>query len=385
MSLRQLRWDAAEGNMSKLAGWYGRRVSPRPQLTQERLLSLVRDVGSWLAGKDYVGSDVKAEYPAAELSTALGFAMVGWIELFALLKEPRLVEHAEECLERLLESQTGEGAWPFPYPFGENPAGLVYACETFMTLRSLLHYVEFVEEDERVVESIRRGLDHLVAHVGYEGGVFWYSAADRIVVPNISSMAANVFARAHRLLGREELLEKAQEFAAFCVQQQRQDGAYPYFGLGTKVYIPYHALEIWELQETNEVLADEELRSSVRGAIEYLTRYLRDRGYRSTDIDDRWRTVLLFKTPLWAAKAYLATGDMERAIHHLARSLQLFQIPGEPQCFYMLQRIGSRRIGLERPMMSTTFMRYNASLFEIGSKILSTRVEDRANRAGNAA
>jgi len=353
-----------------LVAWYKRRSSRGVGLDLAAIRARVLALGAWLKEQDYIGSDVKVGYLPKEISTVLGFALMGWVNLYQSLNESEYLDNAEACLLRLLSTQTAEGAWLFPYPFRQNPSDFPYACENLMTARALLHYCERIRPEDRVLGSIRRVLEFLCEGIGYEGGVFWYSSRDRIKVPNVSSMAANVFARAHRLLGVERYLQLSRQFADYCLDKQNTEGAYPYFADQEMVYIPYHALELWEMHEANEVFGDPRIDDSTDRALTYLSLYLERRGYRSTNLDGGRHYVYLFKTPLWGARAYMSKGQLASALKHLGQAMAIFQHPGQPFHFYMLRKADLLGCSITYPILGSPFIRYNASCFEIGSRLL---------------
>jgi hypothetical protein len=346
--------------------WWAQQAKPIDAVAlRGQLLAL----GEWLHDSDYVGHDVRPTYLPAAISTVPALAMLGWINLQRLTGEARYEARARACWQRLLDTQTDDGVWPFPYAFRRNPPGHVYACETLMTLRALLDYHKRLSADAETLVRVRAGVEYLLREVGHEGGVFWYSATDHIRVPNISSMAANVLARAGRLLGRDQWLALASELAGYCVAQQRADGAYPYEEGAPRVYIPYHALETWELTEANALLGDPLLAASTERALVYLGVALRA-GYRSYDDDHDGRRQFLFKTPIWSAKAFLTMGELATARGHLLRAMRRHRAPGAPYYLYLLNR---RRLGpltITYPSLRSDYMRYNASCFEIGTRLL---------------
>lgn len=351
------------------ARWYIARLLPDDQCDDEALAARLLALGQWLHGMDYVGHDVRVEYPPREISTVPAFGMMGWINLHRLTGCEAYLEKARYCLSRLFATQTPQGSWPFPYPFRNNPPGFVYSCESFMTLRALLCYHEHLAPEAEIIQRVERAIRYLLSHIGHEDGVFWYSAADHIRVPNISSMAANVLARAALLTSNGEWSKLARSLAGYCLEQQREDGAYPYVEGHPRVYLPYHALETWELAEANEVLQEEAIAASTDRAMVFLTRVLQV-GYRSYDDDHDGRRQYLFKTPLWSAKAYLIHGDCATARRHLMPAMRLYRYPGQSYCFYRLNR---RRLGpllIEYPSFRSNFARYNASCFEIGTRLL---------------
>jgi tetratricopeptide (TPR) repeat protein len=247
-----------------------------------------------------------------------------------------------------------------------------------MTVRSLFYYLEHVGHNERVIEAIDKNLHFLKTSIGYKDGVFWYSAADKIKVPNISSMAANAFARASRVLGNTEYLQLAKEFFNYCVDQQHPDGGYSYFEGEEMVYMPYHALEIWELQEANELLYNDRAEDSLKKATEYLTNFFATHGYDSTNIKKKGQLpIILFKTPLWGAKAFVSRGNYSQALKHYKSALRFFSIPRQPYYFYLLKEMKIWKKTHQNPVWESQFIRYNASCFEIGSRILLDAKESR--------
>lgn len=356
--------------VANLIKWYAAQRSGEGRVGLERIRAGTLALGDWLKGQNYVGVDVAVGNPPKQLSTVLGFSLTGWVNLHTASGEPQFLREAEQCLERLLAMQTPEGAWLFPYRFRNNRPDFPYACESFMTLRALLHYCEHVEPDQQVARSIQRGIHFLVENIGCEAGIFWYSAADRITVPNVSSLAANVFARASRVLNNHRYLEQAKVLADYCIDQQTEEGAYPYFGGGDMVYVPYHALEIWELQEANEVIHSEKITDSTNRGVDYLTNYFRTRGYLSRSTEQGFRHTYLFKTPLWGARAYLVKKDPANSLKHFAHAVSLFQFPRKPCYFYLLHRTRLSGFSIDFPILRSTFIRYNASCFEVGSRLL---------------
>lgn len=365
-------------SVMNLIKWYRARLSGGQRLSLRGIRARVINLGNWLKERNYIGFDVRADAPPREISTVYGFGLNGWINLYRLSGQEAFLREAEACLERLLATQTLEGVWLFPYPFRNNSANFPYACENFMTLRALFYYWEHVERSPRVVQSIQVCMDFLIESIGYEGGIFWYSSADRIKVPNISSMAANAFARAYLVLGDGRYIKQAKIFADYCVDKQSSDGAYPYFEGKDMVYVPYHALETWELQEANDVIKSDRIEKSTNQAMIYLTDCFRTRGYTSYSTGRSIRHTYLFKTPLWGAKAYLSKRDLTSASKHLGRALSIFQSPGRACYFYILRRIGVTGLALEYPVLCSTFIRYNASCFEIGTSLLLQAQEDQA-------
>ncbi len=355
--------------------WYVARLASAKKLSWEYITERVLALSDWLRQRDYIGYDVRVGNPPRTMSTVLGSCLMGWINLYRLSSEDRYLREGEQCLERILAMQRPEGSWLFPYRFRSNPADFPYACENFMTLRALFHYMDHIGTDERVVRSVRLALDFLVDSIGYEGGVFWYSSADKIRVPNISSMASNAFARATLLFDEDRYLKQARVFAEYCVESQGSNGAYPYYVDDPMVYIPYHALETWELQEANEVIHSDEILASTSRARDYLDSYLRLHGYASYNTDIGRRQRQLFKTPLWIAKAFLAKEDYVRALEHFARALTIFRVPGKAYYFYILYRICLAGLIVECPILPSAFIRYNASCFEIGSSLILHRKE----------
>ena len=342
------------------------------ELNLEDIETMVLNLGNWLVKQKYIGNDVKTTNPPREISTVYSFSLIGWINLYNLYKEKIFIERAEYCLNKLLKLQQPDGSWLFPYEFRGNPAYHPYSCENFMTVKSLIKYYKSVEQRKEIAKSIKKNLDFLINRIGYKGGVFWYSPTDKIKVPNISSMAANIFAQAYPIFGEETYLQYAHAFADYCVNNQMADGAFPYFEGETTVYIPYHALEIWELKEANTILRSENVEKSIQKAVTYMKSYLQKYSYSSYNIQRPLSyTYIIFKTPLWIAKAFLKTGDYISALEHFSNAVYLFKVPNRPYFFYYLKAlILQRKIIPLLPVFSSVFMRYNASCFEIGSELL---------------
>lgn len=316
-------------------------------------------LGEWLDQHHYCGIDVAAHYPASRISTVSAFAMVGWLNLADLTKNEVYRRKAEACLELVLEDQTAQGCWLFPYPFRKNAKDYPYSCENFMTLECLIQYANRTGQKDRASASVQKAIGYLLDYVGHDRGAFYYSAADKIRVPNISSMAARVFAESAALLQQPDHLELARTFARYCIGQQEDDGGYPYYEGQLEVCVPYHALETWELWEANKRLNDPAVAESVARAVQFLRRTLAQQGY-ATFAPSRGRSQV-FKTAIWSAKAFLTTGFLEEAGRHLAYGLTRHSIPETGGYFYLLRSF----FGMPMPIFSTPFIRYNASAFEI--------------------
>jgi len=336
--------------------WYVNRLC-KDALGDQEIEQRILGLGQWLKDRNYVGIDVRADYGPQEISTVPAFALMGWLNLYLATEKAFYLQEAEHCLDLLLASQTPEGGWRFPYPFRDNPPGFFYACENFMTVRALLYYCEQAEPHSLILKSIQKALAFLLQEIGHQGGLFWYSKADRIRVPNISSMAANVFARASQLLGDAHFSKLAREFAYYCLKTQSKDGAYPYFEAQEMVYLPYHALEIWELSEANEILSLPELDQSTNHALEYLREYLDRWQYRSMSMSRGRRQTWLLKTPLWIAKAFQSKRQLSEAQVHLDQALRIFWHPVQRACFYQLRRVSMGPLTLEYPLLDSLFIR----------------------------
>ncbi|MEW6443350.1 MAG: hypothetical protein AB1640_20630 [bacterium] len=333
-------------------------------------------LGRFLKACDYTGLDAPLPDTPARLSTTCASAMEGWLLLYGLEKHDEFREEAIRCAELLMAEQTEQGMWLSPFPFRRNPPSHPYACENFLTLRPLIHFYDRMGREtggHRVRLAVERGLQGLVAHIGYRAdGCFWYSPTDQIEVPNISSMAAATFAEACQVLHLDHLAAPARLCAAYCVRQQRPDGGYRYFSDQEFVYVPYHALEIWELGDANQVLREQELEQSLQRAVHFMDRYLELRSYRSRDDERGRRSKLLFKTPVWMARAYLSRGRHEKAWAHLDRGMRMFGMPGGDSYYYYLRE--KRTLGWlrrRRPDLGSVYMRYNASCFETGCRLLA--------------
>lgn len=333
-----------------------------------QLLPIALNVGEWLRSNEYIGMDVRVGSPPAEFSTTLASSIGGWLNLSRYTGDPGYHAEAESCLERLTSTQTAEGGWAFPLPFRSNLAGISYSCETFMTLEPLLYHYGML--NSRVVSAcVEKGLDFLLGKVGHVNGAFWYSEADRIRIPNVSAMAANVLARASAFLDRPELLDVARASVDFCLSEQTSKGAFPYEAGQNRVYVPYHALEIWELARANEILNDARIDCSIERATEYL-RGLFSKGYDSFSSGISRRRNCLLKTPLWGARAFLYTGNRDEALCHFSSAIRTFQIPQSGAYFYSLLTFGDGVFRLRWPRFAAVFIRYNASLFEIATELL---------------
>lgn len=353
-------------NISKLLKWYS--FSKR-ELSIDNIKDEILNLGKWIRNRRYIGVDLDISNAPKEISTVYGFSLVGWINLYNLFKSRKYLKEADYCLEKILSMQTTEGGWLFPYRFRNNPPNFPYACENFMTIESLFQYYKHVKQKKSILKSIEKAILFLVEHIGYEEGIFWYSSTDKINVPNISSMAANVFAKAYLMLNDTSYLEKAKTFANYCIINQTKEGAFPYFEGEDLVYIPYHALETWELKEANEVLKNKKIEKSVRSAMGYLTKHFKNSHYSSFNIHKNLSSIL-FKTPLWGAKTYLMYGDYEKAFSHFKNSLLLFRVPNKPYYLYFIRKLTIAQFNLYYPIINSVFMRYNASCFEVGSSLL---------------
>lgn len=338
--------------------WYARRLRP-DRSSYDHLLTRAVGLGMWLRKCDYTGIDVSVDNPPKAISTVPALAMVGWLNLCDITGDKFYRDQADECLGRILAEQTEEGCWLFPYRFRDNPAGFPYSCENFMTIECLMDYWNLAENSPPVLRSLEKGLAYLLEAVGNEGGIFWYSARDRIRVPNISSMAARAFATGSQMIGNPEYLRLAEVFAEYCISQQSENGGYPYLQDDPRVYVPYHALEIWELAEANKVLRNPNLARSIRRAVTYLLSFINRNGYESWDPVSPG--TFLMKTPVWSAKALLAADMVQAAFRHLTRGLEVFRVPAQDSYFYILSTFRAIKV----PVFDSCFIRYNASTFEV--------------------
>jgi len=355
--------------------WHLSQLQPRSSFADDELLQILLDLGEWLHQRDYRGPELASSAPHHQLSTSLAFSLAGWLNLHRLLGESRYLERAGYCLTRILEAQTSAGTWLFPYPFRNNPADFPYSCENLMTLRALLSYATTVGETQEIAISIRAGLDFMEQEIGFEHGIVWYSSADHIIVPNVSSLAANVYARAARLFSEGPLLDRAREFAGSCVDAQAGSGAHPYFGGEEMVYMPYHALETWELIEANEILADPRIIQSTDRAIAYSSDFLSHYGYASTNRNPSASSMRLFKTPVWVARSYALHGNRDLAQAHLSNAWRQYNRPGREMAFYTIRQLALGPLKLSLPDFAAVFTRYNASFFEVGTNLLLGRLE----------
>lgn len=349
--------------------WFISRIRSKT-LSQEVLQLKLVNLGNYLKRINYLGYDGKIGNPVKEISTVYSSSLMGWYYLYLLTSNQSFLDNSHFCLERILNSQTKNGCWLFPYAFRKNPPDHPYACENFMTLRSLFFAYDNFDQSPNVKNAIERSIEFLRNQIGYKGGIFWYSRTDKIEVPNISSMAANAFSRASRIFHDSELLKQSREFADYCVKEQSGDGAYPYFANDRMIYIPYHALEMWELVEANEILNDKKIYASIERAKLFLIRYLSRFKYLSAIPSNSIRRKIIFKTPIWSAKAFLYTGEFDRALEHFYRGLMMFEDPAGDHYFYYLNDIGPRKISCKFPLFTSQFIRYNAFALEIGSSIL---------------
>jgi hypothetical protein len=361
-------------NITKLSRWYSFRFYNRQELAIDDIKEEILNLGKWLKNQEYIGIDVDISNPPKEISTVYGCGLVGWINLYKLFKSKAYLKEADHCLEKILSLQTDEGSWLFPYAFRNNLPNFPYACENFMTIKSLFQYYEHIEQKKSIRESIERALLFLIEHIGYKEGIFWYSPTDKIKVPNISSMAASVFAKAYSVFDDISYLKKAETFADYCINNQTKEGAFPYFEGEALLYIPYHALETWELKESNDILQSKKIEKSIISAMEYLTLYFNDHHYASYNTDKKYSTIM-FKTPLWGSKAYIIYGDYEKAFTHFKKSLLLFRVPSETCYFYFIRKYTIGKLTFYFPIINSIFMRYNASCFEIGSALLLKSAE----------
>lgn len=342
------------------------------------LKTKILSLGSWLENKHYKGIDVSIKNPPKEISSTIAFSCIGWINFYLKYGEKDYLIKAENCLLKLLRMKSDEDLWLFPYKFRDNPPNFPYSCENFMTLNALFYYMDKIRKREDIVENIERTLNSMLNRIEYtQNGCFYYSPRDKIKVPNISSMAANIFAKAYLIYNDNSYLEKAHLFANYCIKNQRDDGGYNYFSNQKMVYIPYHALEIWELLEANRIIKSSELKKSINKAIDFIREYYNKNHYFSCDTHSRSvikKFTILFKTPLWMAKAFLMAGDYHFALKHYKKSIKLFRVSNNsPYYFYLLKIFKLGPFKFSRPQISSIFIRYNASCFEIGSRFLIER------------
>jgi len=352
----------------KLIEWYKEHIKKKEYPIEDIVLKL----GEKLKENNYEGIDVNKNYSKRNLSTVYAFCSNGWINLYKISNKKTYLAEAENCVQKILEMQTDEGVWLFPYAFRKNPPNFVYACENFMTLNALLKYYIEVEESLQIKNSIFKALKAITNKVGYtKEGCFFYSPTDKIKVPNISSMAASIFSRAGFLFKKKEFIKKAILFSNYCIKNQNADGGYRYFEENEMVYLPYHALEIWELIDANHILKSQELEQSIERALNYLKKYLSAYGYISKSNELRRRiSKILFKTPLWSAKAFLKYNDIHKCNKHFKAAVTLFKIPKSFQFFYYLNEIKfNGKPIFYFPDFDSIFLRYNASCFDIGSEI----------------
>jgi|GEM_PF-3204959 hypothetical protein len=344
--------------------------SNKNQITYPETVNRIIQIGEKLHNKDYLGYDVSINNPIAEISTVLSLSLVGWLNLYKLTNNEEYLENANYCIIKLLKSQNKNGSWLFPYFFRKNPANYSYACENFMTIRPLFFALEFpINHRDLVIESIRKNIDFLLKDIGYKKGIFWYSANDKIEVPNISSMAANVFSKASVLFDQKEYFYLAIDFAEYCIDQQLENGGYSYFSNDKMVYIPYHALEIWELFEANNILNKIEIEKSINFAINYLSQYFLNHGYQSRYPHKKISQSILFKTYIWAAKAFILTNHFEIGFDNFFNGLRKFSLPGD-NFFYLIREFDLKLFTISIPFFKTQYIRYHASLFETGTFLL---------------
>ncbi len=336
----------------------------------EDLFRKILDIGYSLTQKKYIGYDVNVRYPAKLISTVLSLSLVGWLNLFSIEKNEEYLQYANNCIDQLLTHQLDDGSWLFPYAFRNNPPEFPYSCENFMTVRPLIYALDFpINNRNKVRAAVRKNLSFLIENIGYQDGLFWYSKSDHIEVPNISSMASNTFAHASALFRDKGYLDLAYSFAKYCIKNQADDGSYPYFANQSMVYIPYHALEIWELIEANEFLKLNEVESSVENAISFLHNFIEKHGFYSKFPKKGFRHSILLKTYIWSAKASLIYGDIERGTKYYLKGLNKFLLP-ENDVFYQIKEYDLVLFSFQIPKHKTKFIRYLASLFEIGTILI---------------
>jgi len=357
-------------NAKKLFLWYKNKGTEKKEHDIEQI---ILELGKELKNSNYEGIDVNKSYPRTVLSTGYGFCCNGWINLYKIYGRKKYLNEAEKCIERILDMQTEEGLWLFPYPFEGKSPDIAYACENFMTLDSLLKFYVEIEELSLIKNSVFKAIEAMIKKMGYtKHGCFFYSPGDKIRVPNISSMAASIFSKVGQLFQKKEYIEKAVLFSSYCTKNQNLDGGFRYFEENKMVYIPYHALELWELTETNLILKNRELDQSIQRALNYLKSYLLSFNYMSKTDEIKMRILpLLFKTPLWSAKAFLRSNDMYECNTHFTSAITLFKIPHSSEFFYYLYGVRiNNKLLFYLPDFDSIFLRYNASCFEIGSEIL---------------
>lgn len=363
-------------NYYNMFRWYKIHPLRKPiRLSEDEIKDIIIILGNWLKDQKYLGIDVTITNPPKEMSTVYSFSLIGWINLYKLYGTKSFLDEAKYCLNRILTEQRPNGEWLFPYKFRRNPAYFPYACENFMTIKSLFTYLNEINQRNDITNSIKKNLDFLINYIGHDEGVFWYSPTDKIKVLNISSMAANIFTKAYVLFNDVNYLKKANIFANYCIANQTIDGAFPYFEGISLVYIPYHALEIWELKEANTILNNKKIETSLEKGIKYLTNYFNEHSYSSYNQHRKYNTIM-FKTPLWYAKAYLTMNDYSSALKHFTNAIYLFQVPKKPYFFnYIKYLLLKENITPSYLILSSIFMRYNASCFKIGSQLLLNSID----------
>ncbi len=183
-------------------------------------------LGNYLENQNYYGIDVDIRNKPEKLSTTLGFSCMGWINLYKSSEKIEYLDKADRCLAEIIKTiDSNKNLWLFPFKFRNNPKNFPYSCENFMTLEAIFYYLENIEKKEELLVLIKKILKTMIREIGFsEEGCFWYSSRDKIEVPNISSMAANVFAKAYSVFNEKEYLQKANLFANYCINNQRKDG-----------------------------------------------------------------------------------------------------------------------------------------------------------------
>ena len=226
---------------------------------------------AWIEARDFRGHDPFDALlsPLARPIRSLRWPAVAWTQLrrrsaldlapllripphenpkaLALVLEARLrndaVEAAEPLVDRLLDLQTPEGGWGYPFPWANRhfraPAGTPSGVVTGFVVRALRARLAHQDAPERIAAALTRAADFVSRRLPRlrtsEGLVFSYTPGDDRAVYNASLLAAEVLAT----VGREH--EAVDAAVDTVLRVQTPDGLLPYGASGRDAFIDsYH-------------------------------------------------------------------------------------------------------------------------------------------------
>lgn len=224
--------------------------------------------------------------PSAENPKGLALFLQGLLRAKALItKEWR--EDASELALRVIDSQTDDGGWGYPFGWQSRthyvPRGKSNIVTTAFCGIALIEATRAgVSEAATAIESAVQYVLEKVPAVRTEGTIaFGYASDDPQIVFNASLLGAELLAQASVLLGRPKLMTAALEAAKYVCQRQRSDGSWVYGELASQQWIDsFHTGFVIESLYSIGSLshADEFIQAAERGLDYYLRTFIRVDG-----------------------------------------------------------------------------------------------------------